>query len=80
MNSRFFNYCFLAAGNYSHFQTSMMLLLSYCTGCYSNTLMDANTNVPVKSIVLILRHFFFISQFSSFCWWGCNIFLHAGSE
>jgi len=23
---------------------------------------------------------FFISKFSSFCWWGCNIFLHAGSE
>jgi len=43
-----------------------MLLLSYfIVGFYSNTLINAVTNVPIKSIVLILRQFF-ISKFSSF--------------
>jgi len=41
-----------------------MLQLSYTTaGFYSNTLIDADTNVPIKSIVL---RQLFISKFSSF--------------
>jgi len=37
----------------------MMLLLSYSTDCYSNTLIDVDTNVPIKSIVFIFRYFLF---------------------
>jgi len=68
----------LRLGGYSNFQTSMMLLLSSSTGCYSNTLIDADTNVPIKNIVLILRQFFFLSKFSSFCWWGVQHLLACG--
>jgi len=45
-----------------------MLLLSYSTGCYSNTLIHADTNVPpIKSIVLILRHFLFQNSVFFIC-------------
>jgi len=53
---------FVTAGGYFYFQTWTMLLLSYSTGCYSNTLIDADTNVQIQSIVLILRHFYFKIQ------------------
>jgi len=40
---------------------------------YNNTLIDADTNLPTKNIVSILRHFL-ISEFSSFCWWVQHLF------
>jgi len=53
---KFSNHCFLVAGDYSHFQASTMLLLSYFIGC----LIHPDSNVPIiQSIVLILRHFFY---------------------
>jgi len=67
INTEFSSHWFLAGGGYSLFLTPTMLLLSYFTaGFYSNTLIDADTNVPIKSIILNLRYFF-ISKFSSFC-------------
>jgi len=79
MNSRFYSHSFLAAESYSHFQTSTMLLLSYSTGCYSNTLIDVDTNVPIKSIVLIFETFLFQNSVV-FVGEGAPSFLHAGSE
>jgi len=79
MNSGFSNHFFFGGWGYSHFQTSTMVLLSYFTGCYSNTLINADTNVPpIKSIFDFETYF--ISKFNTFCWCGCNIFFHVGSE
>jgi len=55
MKSVIFSHCFLVAG-----ATLMMLLLFFSTGCYSNTLIDADTYVsPIKSMVLTFKTFFY---------------------